>query len=86
MSWDRIVTRVNGSKLREYLIDSKGLTLSKCIQKAKQHVSHHKQALKKGMSSSGDNLNCVRRDSKKTLCQTEPLGTVVTSALSAPSC
>jgi len=33
---DRIVIGVNDSKLSEYLIDLKDLTLLKCIQKAKQ--------------------------------------------------
>jgi len=62
---DRIVIGVNDSKLREYLIDLKDLTLSKCIQKAKQYVSHNEQALEMGMSFSGDNLDYVRKDSSK---------------------
>jgi len=52
---------VNDSKLREYLINLEDLTLSKCIQKAKKYVSNHEQALKMSMSSSGDNLDYVRR-------------------------
>lgn len=41
---DRIVVGVDNSKLREYLIDLEDLTLTRCIQKAKQYVSHHEQA------------------------------------------
>jgi len=55
---------VNYSKLREYLIDLEDLTLSKCIQKAKQYVSNHEQALKMSMST-GNYLDYVRRDSSK---------------------
>lgn len=42
---DRIVVGVSSNKLREYLIDVEDLTLPKCIQKAKQWMSHHSQAL-----------------------------------------
>lgn len=43
---DRIVVGVDDVKLREYLIDLDDLTLLRCIQKAKQYVSHHEQAAK----------------------------------------
>jgi len=46
---DRIVIRVNDSELREYLIDLDNLTLLKCIQKSKQHVSNHGQVLEISM-------------------------------------
>ena len=41
---DRIVVGVSDKKLRDYLIDLDDLDLNKCIQKAKQYVSHHQQA------------------------------------------
>lgn len=43
---DRIVVGVHDDKLRQYLYDVEDLTLTKCIQKAKQYVSHHEQAAK----------------------------------------
>lgn len=43
---DRIVIGVNDPKLREYLIDVEDLNLQRCIQKAKQYVSHHEQVAK----------------------------------------
>ena len=48
---DRIVIGVRDNKLREYLIDVDDLTLVKCVQKAKQYVSHHDQARRMGQQS-----------------------------------
>ena len=61
---DRIVVGVNDQKLREYLIDVEDLTIEKCIQKAKQFVSHHDHA-RKMEQSTGDNLDSTEANSGK---------------------
>lgn len=62
---DRIVIGVNDPKLREYLIDVEDLTLQRCIQKAKQYVSHHEQAARMD-SGHDDALDMLRRPGGKS--------------------
>ena len=63
---DRIVVGVSNSKLREYLIDVEDLNLQRCIQKAKQYVTHHEQALQLS-ETAGDNLDATfNRSSAKS--------------------
>jgi len=71
---DRIIIGVNDSKLREYLIDLDDLSLARCIQKAKQHVSQHEStAMISGRNdgnidnvaeSKGESVNTVRSSRK----------------------
>lgn len=65
---DRIVVGVRDAKLQEYLIDVEDLDLTKCIQKAKQYVSHHKQAQLFGKAGNTDdqNIDAVRSKDKKS--------------------
>ena len=62
---DRIVVGVNDSKLREYLIDVEELTLQRCIQKAKQYVSHHEHAARMAVGASDSNVDAVRNEKSK---------------------
>jgi len=66
---DRIVVGVRDMKLREYLIDVENLTLSSCIQKAKQYISHHEQ-IKKMDESVDENLDDVHHKSKQSNSKT----------------
>jgi len=56
---DRIVVGVNDAKLREFLINVDNLTLSSCIQKAKQYTSHQDQMRKVELPSQDDNVDSV---------------------------
>ena len=60
---DRIIIGVNEDKLREYLIDIEGLTLARCIQRAKQYVDQHESTAKMMAGVSNDNLDFVSRSS-----------------------
>ena len=62
---DRIVVGVKDKRLREYLIDIDDLDLAKCIQKAKQFVTHHEQSEKLAGSSSDPNLDAIRTQPSK---------------------
>ena len=61
---DRIVVGVRDSKLREYLIDLEDLDLQRCIQKAKQFVSHHEHSAK--MNSLDVNVDVVDKRKEST--------------------
>lgn len=61
---DRIVVGVRDTKLREYLIDVDNLDLQKCIQKAKQFVSHHEHSAK--MNSMDMNVDVVDKRKETT--------------------
>ena len=66
---DRIVVGVSDKKLREYLIDLEDLNLQRCIQKAKQFVSHHEQSeqLASSSSASGEsNLDVVKSQNNRS--------------------
>ena len=66
---DRIVVGVSDKRLQEYLIDLEGLNLQKCIQKAKQFVSHHEQSeqLASSSSASGEsNLDVVKSQNNRS--------------------
>jgi len=65
---DRIVVGVNDSKLRDYLIDIEDLTLTKCIQRAKQYVSNHEQSARMG-ALHDDNVDSVSRSNRKSSAQ-----------------
>lgn len=59
---DRIVVGVCDPKLSEYLIDIENLDLPRCVQRAKQFVSHHAQAARMGSANGNvDALASVRR-------------------------
>lgn len=65
---DRIVVGVRDNKLREYLIDVDNLDLTLCIQKAKQFVSHHEQAVKMnpGSTFSAENVDQVIKNKEQS--------------------
>lgn len=68
---DRIVVGVRDDKLRQYLYDVEDLTLAKCIQKAKQYVSHHEHAAKITQNRSvNDDSNVDALVAKKVRDQT----------------
>ena len=56
---DRIVVRVNDLKLQEYLINVDDLTLSSCIQKAKQYTSHQDQMRRVELQSQDEIVDSV---------------------------
>lgn len=62
---DRIVVGVRDTKLQEYLIDVDKLDMAMCIQKAKQYVSHHKQAQLFNKGGADQNIDAIQPRVKK---------------------
>ena len=66
---DIIVVGVSDKRLWDYLIDLEDLNLQRCIQKAKQFLSHHEQSkqVASGSSASGEsNLDVVKLQNNRS--------------------